>query len=325
VTAGNLHYRKFSSFLHTTFGEKVYKVGLCGDFTCPNRDGSKSVDGCLFCNPASSKPVRYKPKTSITEQLNVGCQFLRKRYHNSLFIAYFQDYTTTYANINKLEAIYREALAWPGIVGLALCTRPDCLSCEVLDLLAELNRETFLWIELGIQSAQDKTLTKLNRCHTVEDSRQAIAALQERNIAVVGHIILGLPGESAQDMFATANLLTETGVQGAKLHNLHVVADTPLAKLYSCGEYQAMTRQHYVDLAIAFLEHLRPTTVIHRLCGDAPPRLTIAPEWAPQKNAVVQAIENELVRRNTWQGKALNFSLDDIHQPTHNDSSTTKT
>jgi len=311
---GSQRYRKLGAFLSDTFGEKVYKIGVYGGFTCPNRDGSKGSGGCLYCNPASSAPVNYVPGMSVTEQLAVGCRYLGRRHGSRRFIAYFQDYSTTYADVDRLEALYREALASPGIVGLALCTRPDCLSAEILDLLATLNRETFLWVELGLQSAHEATLAFLNRCHSVADSRRAITGLRRRDIAVSGHVILGLPGESRDAMRATAGVLTETGVHGAKLHNLHVVADTPLAEMHRRGEYQALTMTRYIELAIDFLEHLPPAVVIQRLCGDAPPRLTVAPDWAPRKMVVVNAIEQELVRRDTWQGKALGAALEDLRK-----------
>jgi len=314
VVAGQ-RYRKLNTFLRSTFGEKVYRVGLSGGFSCPNRDGSKGSGGCLFCNPASSEPLGFIPGASLSEQFAKSVQYINWRHSAEKFIAFFQDYTTTYADVSDLEAMFREVLSFPGVVGLALGTRPDCLSDEILSVLERIAKDTFLWVELGIQSAHDKTLTLLNRCHTVAESIWAIAALQARHIAVSGHVILGLPGESSEDMLATARLLAETGIQGVKIHNLHVVEDTVLAKMYRRGEYEALTLQEYIDLAITFLEHLPPSVIIQRLSGEAPRRFTVAPDWSVNKLAVVNAIARELEARNSWQGKGLGTPFAELQAP----------
>jgi radical SAM protein (TIGR01212 family) len=305
-------YRKLNTFLRRYFGQRVYRIGLIGDFTCPNRDGSKGTGGCLFCNPASSEPLGYLPGTPLAEQLVAGTRYVRWRHEANRYIAYFMDHTTTYGDPACLERDYREALACPGVVGLAVSTRPDCLSDEVLDLLQRMASETFVWIELGVQSAGDDTLARLNRCHTMEDTRRAISGLQERRIPVSAHVILGLPGESAADMLATARFLGEVGVQGAKVHNLHVVKDTPLAEMNHRGKYRPLELAEYVDLAVRFLENLPPDVIVQRVCGEAPRRLTVAPDWSVNKLAVVNAVEKELMKRDTWQGKALGATLDDL-------------
>jgi radical SAM protein (TIGR01212 family) len=310
-------YRKLNTWLRETFGRKVYRVGLCGDFACPNRDGTLGVGGCIFCNPASSEPLGYGPGMPVREQLEKGTQYVRGRHGADRFIAFFSDYTTTYADVERLGAMVREAIAWPGMVGLAVSTRPDCLPPEVLDLLEAVSRETFLWVELGIQSAHDESLELLRRCHAVEDSRRAVAELRARNIVVSGHVILGLPGESADDMMATARFLADCGVQGAKIHNLHVVKETELAEMYRRGEVACLELDEYVDLAVRFLEQLPPSVVIQRVSGEAPRRLTVAPEWSINKLAVVNAVGRELVRRDTWQGKGLGYPAAAVSEPLH--------
>jgi radical SAM protein (TIGR01212 family) len=308
-------YRKLNTFLRDTFGEKVYRIGLCGEFTCPNRDGTKGTQGCIFCNPASSEPLGYVPGMPLSEQLAYGTEYIRRRHEVNKFIAFFSNYTTTYADATALGALYRQALAYPGVVALALGTRPDCLSREILDVLETLARDAFVWVELGIQSAHAKSMRLINRCHTVEDSERAIAQLRARGISVAGHVILGLPGESLADMLGTARFLAQTGVHGVKIHNLHVVEHTALAEMYRAGEYRALELAEYVDLAVRFLEQLPPNVVVQRISGEAPRRLTVAPAWSVNKLAVVNAVDSELVRRDTWQGKGLGCSLKELQAP----------
>jgi radical SAM protein (TIGR01212 family) len=308
-------YRKFNTYLRETVGEKVHRVGLGGGFTCPNRDGTKGEDGCTFCNPASSEPLGYVEGTPIHEQLAAGTEYIRSRHGVEKFIAYFSDYTSTYADAGALAAMCREAIAFPGVVGLALSTRPDCLSEEMLDLLEALGRETMLWIDLGLQSAHDRSLERVNRHHSVAASREAIARLQARDVAVCAHVILGLPGETAADMMTTARLLAETKVDGVKIHNLHVVEGTALAEEYRRGDYSPLELEEYVDLAVRFLEQLPPEIIVQRITGEAPRRLTVAPAWSVNKLAVGNAIERELESRDTWQGRGLGASLQDVRAP----------
>ncbi len=308
-------YRKVNGFLRDTFGEKVYRVGLRGGFTCPNRDGTKGEGGCLFCNPASSEPLGYRPGMTLSQQLAEGVEYIRERHEANKFIAFLSDYTATYGEVGRLEELYRAALDHPEVVGLALGTRPDCLSPRILDLLEEIARETFLWVELGIQSATEASLAFLERRHTVDDSRNAIVALRERGIAASGHVILGLPGEGLREMMATARFLGESGLHGVKIHNLHIVKDTPLEKIYMEGGCRIMELDEYAELAVRFLEHLPSSMVIQRVSGEAPRRLTVAPSWSVNKLAVVNAIQRELERRDTWQGRALGCSLEELQRP----------
>jgi radical SAM protein (TIGR01212 family) len=308
-------YRKINTFLRGAFGRKVYRVGLCGGFTCPNRDGTRGEGGCIFCNPATSQPLGYVPGMSVTEQLVSGTEYIRERHGVDRFIAYFSDYSTTYADVDDLESLYREAIRFPGVVGLAISTRPDCLSREVLDLLEAIARETFLWVELGVQSAHEASLHRIRRGHSAEETRRAIGRLRERRLPVSAHVILGIPGESAPDMMATAGFVGDTGIQGVKIHNLHVVEDTPLAEEYRRGEYRPLGLPEYIDLVIRFLERLAPHVIVQRISGEAPRRLTVAPEWSVNKLAVMNAIERELERRDTWQGKSLGRPQEELRAP----------
>lgn len=308
-------YRKLNTVLGNAFGEKVYRIGLVGGFTCPNRDGTRGREGCTFCNPASSQPINYEPAMPLSRQLSEGVEYIRWRHGARKYIAFFGDYTTTYTDRTVLDDLYSEAIAFPGVVGLALSTRPDCISEEVLDLLARIAAETFLWVEIGIQSVHDRTLKRINRCHTTEETRQAIARLHERSIAVSGHVILGLPGETQHDMMETARFLGETRVHGVKIHNLHVVEHTALADEYRRGEYTPLEFSDYVDLVVSFLEELPPTVVVQRMTGEAPRRLTVVPEWSVNKLAVHRAIEEELANRDTWQGRTWGASAGELGTP----------
>ena len=301
-------YRKFNTYLKQTFGEKVYRVGLYGGFTCPNRDGSLSTSGCSFCNPKSTEPFDFLPGETIPEQLKRGMAYTKERHGANKFIAYFQDYSTTYGSAEELEQMYREAMAVPGIVGLALTTRPDCLPESVLEVLGRLAEETYMWVELGVQSAIDKSLAATNRCHDASCSREAIKALHAKGVAVSAHIILGLPGENSKDEAFTADFVTELKVEAVKLHNLYVVKDTALAQQYNAGTLDLMTLDEYVGRAISFMERLQPSVIIQRLAGDAPRRFTVAPKWSINKMAVLNAIEKRMAAEDRWQGKALGFA-----------------
>jgi radical SAM protein (TIGR01212 family) len=296
-------YRDLNGYLRETFGRKVYKVGLVGGFTCPNRDGALGTGGCAFCNPGSSLPLNYTPGMSIGEQLEAGAAYIRRRHRAESFLAYFQDCTTTYGPPETLERLYREALAFPGVVGLCLCTRPDGFHRPVLDLLEELSRVNFVWVELGVQSGCDDTLSRMNRRHSTGTVRRAFRELHRRGIRTAAHVILGYPGETREEALSTADLVNQSGTAGVKIQNLHVVRDTPLEKSYSRGEFEPLSLDMYAGLAVDFLERLNPDTVILRLTGEAPAHLTVAPRWSVNKLAVLNRIRAELSRRETFQGR----------------------
>ncbi len=296
-------FNSFNRILREVFDARVYKIGLRLDFTCPNRDGTVAVGGCIYCNNASHTPQNYRPRTSVTEQLENGAQAIYTRHHADKFIAYFQSYTNTYDSAVKLEKLYREALDFPGVVGLAIATRPDCLPDDTLDLLGSLANQTYLWLEIGLESMYDRTLAWVNRGHDVNDFIDAVTRAKERNLRLCTHLILGFPGESRDEMLATSQLLNRLAIDGVKLHNLHVIRDTVLEKLYRRGEVPLSSRDEYVELVIDFLELLNPEIIVHRLSGETYRAMTVAPDWSIDKLGVHNAIYKALERRDAWQGR----------------------
>lgn len=305
-------YHSLNTFFRKTFGGKVYKLSLAGGFTCPVRDGSLSTEGCAYCNPLGSVPGHYRPGMTLQQQLKGASEHVSRRHGTKNFIAYFQDYTTTYADAGLLEKLYREALDFPGVKGLALCTRPDCIPESTLSLLEEISRETFLWVELGVQSGCDVTLLRMRRGHTVHDSETAFRRLHERGIRTAAHVILGFPGESREEALTTVELVNRSGTAGVKLQNLHVLKNTPLAEDYAAGKVKLLRRSEYASLAADFLERIPPGTVVQRLTGESPRGMLVAPEWSINKLAVLDRIKRELAYRDSWQGKALGYSRESI-------------
>jgi len=306
-------YNSFNRVLRDRFDARVYKIGLRLDFTCPNRDGKVAVGGCIYCNNASHTPGDYRPRTSVTAQLEQGAVAIQKRHRAEKFIAYFQSYTNTYAASAKLAKLYREALGIPGIVGISIATRPDCLPEDTLDLLAELSKQTYLWLELGLESMYDRTLAWVNRGHGLSDFVDAVKRVKERDLRICTHLILGFPGESRDEMLATSDLLNQLGIDGVKLHNLHVIKNTPLEKLYQQGQVPLFSRDEYVELVVDFLERLSPNIIVHRLSGETYRAITVAPQWSIDKIGVHNAIFKSLEGRDTWQGRV--FSIDQMNAP----------
>ncbi len=294
-------YVHFTDHLRQTFGCSVYKVSIDASFTCPNRDGSVTVGGCIYCNNTSFSPGNRR--LSVTEQLERGKQFLRRRYGAQKFLAYFQAYTNTYGGVQQLKALYDEALASDDIVGLSIGTRPDCVPDEVLDLLADYASRTYLWLELGLESGHDQTLALLNRGHTVAAFDDAVRRAQCRHLCLCAHIILGLPGESPDAMRATVRHLADLGLDAVKLHHLHVVRHTVLEKMYQRGEVPLLSLDAYAELVVDCLELLPPEMIIMRLMGDAPRSMLVAPTWSQHKQEALRRIEEELERRDSYQGK----------------------
>ena len=296
-------FNSFNRVLREVFDARVYKIGLRLDFTCPNRDGAVAVGGCIYCNNASHTPQNYRPRTSVTEQLENGAQAIYKRHHADKYIAYFQSYTNTYDSATKLEKLYREALDFPGVVGLAIATRPDCLPDDTLDLLGSLAKQTYLWLEIGLESMYDRTLAWVNRGHDVGAFIDAVERAKERNLRLCTHLILGFPGESREEILATSQLLNRLEIDGVKLHNLHVIRDTVLEKLYRRGEVPLLSRDEYVELVVDFLELLNPEMIVHRLSGETYRAITVAPDWSIDKLGVHNAIHKAMESRDAWQGR----------------------
>lgn len=302
-------YNSFNRVLKNTFNARVYKVSLRMDFTCPNRDGKVAVGGCTYCNNFSHTPKGFRPEMSVTEQLEQGTEALRRRHKAEKFIAYFQSYSNTYGPHAKLEKLYREALDFPRVVGLAIATRPDCVSNDTLDLIAGLARHTYLWLELGLESMRDKTLQWVNRGHGLAEFLDAAERAKARGLRLGVHLILGFPTETRDEMLETPSLLNRLGIDGVKLHNLHVIKDTALERIYRAQPFDLLSCEGYAALAGDFLERLDPGIVIQRLTGETYRELTVAPQWSVNKLGSFNAIEAELERRDTWQGRLCDARL----------------
>lgn len=294
----NLNY-----FLRNKFGEKVFKISLDGGFSCPNRDGTISKGGCLFCSERGSGDFAGDRDFSISRQFNDIKTMMSKKWKSGKYIAYFQAYTNTYAPIDILKQKYEEALKQDGVVALAIATRPDCLGDEVLDLLEEINKKFYVWVELGLQTCNDETARKINRGYKLEVFEDAIKRLKERNIDFVVHSIFGLPGETKEDMLKTVEYIAHSGAQGVKFHLLHLMKGTPLVKLYERGELEFLEEEDYIDLLCKSVEMLPQEMVIHRLTGDAPRDLLIGPMWSLKKWEILNAIDRTMEENDVYQGK----------------------
>ncbi|MFH1983948.1 MAG: TIGR01212 family radical SAM protein [Pseudomonadota bacterium] len=296
-------YRDLNSYFRARFGERVHKITVDAGFTCPNRDGRLSTGGCIYCNAKGSGTGQHGLGRTVTEQLEAARSRIAKRFKATKYIAYFQSFTNTYAPVVTLKRLYDEALAVEGVVGLAIGTRPDCVSPETLELLAGYTGNHHVWVEYGLQSANDTTLARINRGHDAACFADAVAATRGRGILICAHIILGLPGETAKDMRRTARFVADLGVDGVKIHLLYVVRETPMAELYTSGRYTCLTPAEYADRVCDTLEVLPPAAVIQRLTGDPHPDELLAPAWALEKAETMALIHRRLEERNTWQGK----------------------
>jgi hypothetical protein len=299
-----MRYNAIHVHLKERFGGKVYKVSLDIGTTCPVKDGAKGEAGCIYCNSDSLVPlITGSGGPTIRKQLTDGIEYIRGRHGTDKVISYFQHNTNTYANPFELERHFYEAIDHPNVVGLAISTRPDAISDEVLTLLSRLNRKTFLCVELGLQTANNEMLSFLKRGHTVEDFIGTTTSLHDRNISVCAHIILGLPSETESDLLNTASLINELEVEGVKIHNLHVLRETRLEELYREGEIELISLEEYAKRVVFTLEHLNPKVLIHRVNSHSTRELTVAPDWSINKLATFNAVEAELKKQDTYQGK----------------------
>ena len=296
-------YYSFDYMLRNRFGEKVYKVALNGRMSCPNRDGTLGTGGCIFCSAGGSGDFAADPSFSVTQQIEQQIEALSQKRPIRKYIAYFQAFTNTYAPVDYLERIFSEALRHPKICALSIGTRPDCLPPEVLDLPEKLNQIKPVWVELGLQTIHERTARYIRRGYPLSCFQEAIRQLHKRNLEVIVHTILGLPGESPEDILETMEYLNGQNIQGVKLQLLHVLKGTDLASDYEKGQFRTYTREEYLDILIACLEHLSPDIVIHRITGDGPKDLLIAPLWASRKREVLNLLHHEMKIRDTWQGK----------------------
>ena len=280
--------------MQTRYGEHVHKVAIDAGFTCPNRDGSIGRGGCTFCNNVSFSPNGRQPNT-IAEQMEAGRRVIRKRTGARKYIAYFQAYTNTYADVQELMRLYDEALKEPDVIGLDIGTRPDCVPDEVLDLLVNYQQQGYeVWLELGLQSAHDKTLKHVNRGHGFAEYEETLLKARQRGLQVCTHLILGLPGEKTQQHIQSLQRVLDLGVDGLKFHPLHVVKGTQLANEWRRGEFEPITRQEYVSDVVELINRTPPDVVFHRLTGTASSEILLAPQWCSQKWSVLNAIAEAL-------------------------------
>ena len=295
-------YYKFSDYLKERFGCRVHKVSIDAGFSCPNKDGKLSKDGCIYCdNRAFSPPVRntnskkgYKKISNgarIETQIETGIKMGRERYGAEKFIVYFQAYTNTYAPLGILKERYDVVRKFKDIVGISIGTRPDCVDEEILDLIESYSKDYEVWIEYGLQSIHDKTLKLINRHHTYEDFLKAVKLTRKRNIKICTHIIIGLPNETKEEMLETAKALAKLKIDGVKIHPLHVVKGTKLEELFKKGKYKPLELDEYVNIVTEFLQYLPSDTVIQRITADCPKEFLVAPLWILDKNAVLNLVE----------------------------------
>jgi uncharacterized protein len=301
-TWDNKRYHTLNYFLRKKFRDKVFKISLDAGFTCPNRDGRLSTGGCIFCSPRGSGDFAGS-SCDLVQQFEEVKEMMSKKWKDGRYIAYFQAYTNTYADVNILREKYYSVLNLEGVVGIAIATRPDCLSAEILDLLEEISKEKYIWVELGLQTIHQNTAEIINRGYTLDTYIKAVQELKRRNIDVVTHVILGLPGESKEEMLQTVEFVANTGTQGIKLHLLHLVKDTRLVHLYEKGQLRVMDMDEYVELVVDCLEKIPEDMVIHRITGDGPRETLIEPKWSLKKWEVINAIEHLMMDRVTWQGR----------------------
>jgi hypothetical protein len=304
--AANKRYNDLNTYLRNIFGCRVQKITVDAGLTCPNRDGTLSRGGCIYCNIRGSGTGAHAKGLSVTRQLINGKNSLSKRYKAKKFIAYFQSFSNTYAPLQDLKRLYDEALSVDDIVGLSIGTRPDCVDEAVLDLLQDYAKHHLIWIEYGLQSARDATLAFINRGHDVQCFKDAVAKTRNRGIKICAHVILGLPHETRQDMLHTAATIAKLGIDGVKLHLLYVVKETRLETLYRQGEFKCLEQQAYADLVCDFLERIPAEMVIQRLTGDPHRKELTAPGWSLKKTETLDLIRKTLKKRDSRQGKYFN-------------------
>jgi radical SAM protein (TIGR01212 family) len=299
---GNKRFNNIDYFLKEKFGEKVFKVSLDGGFTCPNRDGKISTEACLFCSESGSGEFAGDRRKTIFEQIEEQIEFLQKGKERK-YIAYFQNFTNTYGKVEYLRKIYEEALSHPNIVGIAIGTRADCMDREILELLSEINKKTLLWIEIGLQSSNDKTAQIINRGYTTEVFLKKVEELKERNIKVLAHVIIGLPKETEKEVLETIYFLNKIKIWGVKIHLLYILKNTKLYNYYEKFPWKIMTKEEYIKIVCRVIKVLDKNIVIHRLTGDAPWKDLYEPKWSTDKRGILNGITKELLKMDIFQGK----------------------
>ena len=303
--SSNKPYRDFSEYLSSRFPYKVQKISINAGFTCPNRDGSKGYGGCTYCNNQSFSPGYGKPILTISQQLEDGIKFFSHKYPKMRYLAYFQSYTNTYDPIESLIDKYEEALSYPGVVGLIVGTRPDCMPDKLLDYFEKLSKKTFVMIEYGVESTLNKTLDRVNRLHSYEESEYMIKKTAEKGIIVGAHMILGLPGETNEEILSHADKLSELPLTSLKLHQLQIIKGTIMSREYRVNpnEYNLFKLDDYINMCVNFSERLNPKIYIERFTSQSPEKLLIAPEWGLKNHVVKDMIIKRFNERKTWQGQ----------------------
>lgn len=300
-----IRYKNYNQILKSEFENRVQKISINAGFTCPNRDGSKGHGGCTYCNNQTFNPDYCQPTKTITQQINEGIDFFNHKYKDQVYLAYFQAYTNTYDKIEKLKKIYEEALSHKKVVGIVVGTRPDCVNNEILDYFAELSKKTYVMIEYGIESTEDKTLNLINRGHDYNSAVVAINETSKRGIKVGAHMILGLPGEDRNTIINHAVKLSKLALTALKLHQLQIVKGTVMAKQLKTTPqiFRLYTADEYINLVVDFLEHLNPEIAVERFVSQSPPEFLISPDWGLKNFEFVAKIEKRLIERATWQGR----------------------
>ena len=301
----NKRYHTLDYYYKNKYGKKIMKISLNGNFTCPNLDGTVGYGGCIYCSKTGSGEFAGNITDSIEEQFEKIKNKMHEKWREGSYIAYFQARTNTYAPIEKLKKLYETAISQDNVVGINIATRPDSITNECLDYLEELNTRTDVTIELGLQTIKEETSKLINRCHTLECFEEMVKRLRKRKIPVVVHIINGLPYETKEDMLNTIKYLNTLDIQGIKIHMLSIIKDTPLEKLYKKEKFHILTKEEYIDIVTTQLEYLRPEIVIHRITGDPDKDELIEPKWLIKKFCVLNDIDKEMVKKDTYQGKLL--------------------
>lgn len=301
-------YNDLSGYLKGKFGSRVQKLSIDAGFTCPNRDGTKSTGGCTFCNNKTFSPSYCSAAKSVSEQIKQGMDFFSARYQNIGYLAYFQAYTNTYSSLDHLKRLYLEALGFPGISGIVVGTRPDCIDGPMLDYFEELAERYYVSIEYGVESTLDKSLIRINRGHNFEESVSAIEQTARRGIHVGAHLILGLPGETVEEMLNHSRIMSGLSLNMLKIHQLQIIRGTVMeAEFLSLPEaFVTFTAGEYIDLVIRFLELLNPKIVVERFASASPPDFIAGKRWGLKNFEIVAKVEQEMIARNTWQGRLFN-------------------
>lgn len=293
----NRRFYSLNDFFKDEFKDKIFKVSLDGGFTCPNRDGKVAHGGCIFCSDAGSGEFAGNRRKSITEQIDEQLEFLKDKVKDKKVIAYFQNFTNTYGDVEYLREIYYEALNHPKVLGLAIGTRPDCIENDTLELLKEINEKHFFWIELGLQTIDDKVAKIINRGYPLSTYIETSKKLKDSGIKFVTHMIVGLPTEEREDILNTAKCIVQSGAWGIKIHSLHIIKGTPLERLYNDKKFKVFTLDEYVDIVVTILKLLPDKMVVHRVTGDGKKDEVVEPKWSLNKRKVLNEIEKELKKR----------------------------